>query len=145
MLTEYLENLEVNKLILNMGELNSENNIKITESSEYINITQRDASMNEPIYSSIVDNSVNISLNTSKVYFYFMSSTNELIVENSFTIFPYVSHTFEWNEETTILTLTLSDALQENTSYDISFVYSFIQTNSPTNYFLYFKTEGSSV
>ena len=145
MLTDYLENLEVNKLIFNMGELNSENNTKITESSEYINIAQRDVSMNLPIYSSILDNSINISVNTTKVYFYFMNPTNELIVENSFTIFPYANHTFEWNEEATILTLTLSDTLQDNTSYDISFIYSFIQSNIPTNYFLYFKTEGSDV
>lgn len=145
MLSDYLENLEVNKLIFNMGELNSENNNKIVESSEYINITQVDVNMNQPIYSSIIDNSINIPVTTSNIIFYFMNPVNEIIVENSFTIFPYVNHSFDWNDEANILTVNLSNTLQENTSYDISFVYSFIKTNIPTNYFLYFNTGVSTV
>jgi hypothetical protein len=140
MLTDYLENLEINNLILNMGELNSDTNTKKDISNEYINIAQKNININEPIYSSVINNSV-IPSDTSKVLFYFMNPVNQLNIENSFTLYPYLSCSFEWNDESNILTVTFNDALSSNTNYEISFIYSFSSDKKIEKYFLYFKTK----
>jgi len=140
MLSDYLENLEVNKLVFTFGELNSDTNTKIEESKDYINILKRDLNINDPVYSSITENSI-VSKETSQILFYFMNQTNELVIENSFIIFPYVEHSFEWNDESNILSLKIKESLTSNTNYEVSFLYQIFSLSRYNKYFLNFKTE----
>lgn len=139
MLSDYLENIEVDKLVLTFGELNSDTNTKIDESTDYINIIKTDMSINEPVYASIGNNTT-VPLSTSKILFYFMEETNQLAVENSFVLFPYASHTYTWNDESNILEVTFTEPLTQNTNYEVSFVYGNLLSNTYNKYFLYFKT-----
>lgn len=139
MLSDYLENLEVNNLLLNMGVLNDaivKNNE--LDSSLYINLVKKDMNIYDPIYSSIEEGST-IDTSTSQVIFYFMKSANEVAFENSFFIFPYVAHSFEWDSESESVIVKFDESLTSITNYEIKFAYIYLNTNR-IDYYLTFKT-----
>jgi len=139
-ISEYLESLEINKLILNMGEINdSMQNAKGLDSDNYLNLNSNKLSLSDPVFSSVIEGSM-ISYLTSKVSFHFINSPDQIILENSFAIFPYVKVSFEWDVEGQNLDVTFIDQLDINIEYQITFniVY---KTNSLLHY-LSFRTRG---
>ena len=125
MLSDYLENLETQSLILNIEELKSGENLG-SYVRDIFTINMNNSIMdsfrllNKNIYASILENDI-VKKDVTSITFYFIHEVNQLSVENTFVFFPYIDREFVWNDNSNVMTLNLKDSLILNNSYQIEF------------------------
>ena len=140
--SDYLENFETSNLIFNTDSLNKGN-----VSDEFIkdiitipmNNSNRDTFrlLGKNIYSSILEGDI-INSSTTSITFYFKYEVNQLSLENTFILFPYLDREFIWNDNGNELTVKFKQSLSPSTSYEIDFT---VYINDiPEDYSLNFST-----
>lgn len=141
MLSEYLELLETEKLILTVNSIN-DNSISYSEVINFANdIVNKYEFGEDNLQSSILNDSVDVSTSLDHIEFYFKKSVvNQVQFENEFNIYPYVNREFIWNTDGDVVQVKLLDLLSSNTKYEIFFNYEILSNRVISYYALNFTT-----